>query len=186
MPAARPREEQDAILHYAGLFAAWPRSAERLQALLSDWLGRPVTVEQFAGAWLPLAPAERTRLPGRRNPGAFTRLDHDATIGVRGWDAQARVVLRIGPLTLAEFRDVLPDGASAQRLVAFSRSFLGPASVFALNPVLRRDQPVGCVPGTTRLGWDSWLPTARRKQDAADAVFDARVVERLHAGTARP
>ncbi|MBV8578076.1 MAG: type VI secretion system baseplate subunit TssG, partial [Acetobacteraceae bacterium] len=42
----------DPLLHYAGFLAAHPRSAERLQALISDWLGQKVTVEQFAGAWL--------------------------------------------------------------------------------------------------------------------------------------
>lgn len=176
----RPRDEQDALLHYAGLFAAWPRSAERLQALLSDWLGRPVTVEQFTGAWLALPPAERTRLPKRRDAGAFARLDRDAAIGVRAWDAQARVVLCIGPLKLADFHELLPDRRSAGRLVAFARAFLGSAAVFAVNPVLARREVPDCRLGTgTRLGWDSWLPARAREADLTDALFDAAAIERL-------
>jgi type VI secretion system protein ImpH len=185
---ARPREEQDALLHYAGLFAAWPRSAERLRALLSDWLGRPVTVEQFAGAWLTLPPSERTRLPERRDAGAFTRLGHDAAVGVRAWDAQARMVLRIGPLPLTDFRDLLPDRPSAGRLVAFARAFLGSACVFTVNPVLAGHAVPACKLGAgTRLGWDCWLPSetrdglAARQGDAVDARFDAAAIERLQA-----
>ena len=44
------------LQHYAGFFSARPRSAERLEAMASDWLERPVIVRQFAGAWLALPP----------------------------------------------------------------------------------------------------------------------------------
>ena len=43
------------LRHYAGFFSAHPRSSDRLEALASDWLGRPVKVEQFAGAWMAAA-----------------------------------------------------------------------------------------------------------------------------------
>src|SRR5215470_7770483 len=36
------------LLHYAGLFALRPRSADRLGAMLSDWLGMHVEVIEFA------------------------------------------------------------------------------------------------------------------------------------------
>jgi type VI secretion system protein ImpH len=181
MPTARPREEQDTLLHYAGLLAAWPRSAERLETMLTDWLGRSVTVRQFAGAWLTLDVAERTRLPKGRDGGAFARVGYDAAIGIRAWDAQARVVLGLGPLTAAEFRDVLPDRPAAARLVMMARSFLGPAASFAINPVLRRSEVPPCRPGGgNRLGWDCWLPAPNRAGDAADAVFAAGSIERLH------
>jgi type VI secretion system protein ImpH len=42
----------DPLLYYAGLFATRPRSADRLAALVSDWLGQLVEVRQFAGTWL--------------------------------------------------------------------------------------------------------------------------------------
>ena len=83
------------LLHYAGLFAMRPRSADRLGALISDWLGMKVEVVEFAGAWLPLPPDQRTRLSAH---GAWCRLGVDAAAGVRAWDPQARIILRIGPL----------------------------------------------------------------------------------------
>src|SRR5262249_44849180 len=85
------------LLHYAGLFGMRPRAADRLGALLSDWLGMRVEVVEFAGAWLPLPPDQRTRLSAN---GAWCRLGVDAAAGVRAWDPQARIILRIGPLDL--------------------------------------------------------------------------------------
>ena len=63
-------------------------------------------------------------------------------------------------------------------------------SGFAVNPVLARDAvpPLACrQPGEPRdpapalLGWNTWLPTSRGhaagERDAADAVFEAEIVE---------
>jgi len=171
------------LLHYAGLFALRPRSADRLGALTSDWLGLRVEVVEFAGAWLPLPPDQRTRLA--RN-GAWCRLGVDAAAGVRAWDPQARIILRIGPLDLKGFQRLLPDRIALHRLVSLVRAYVGYELGFAINPVLAaRDVPPLRLDATAdpppRLGWNTWVPgpaggfTARG--DAADAVFEAEVIE---------
>jgi len=170
------------ILHYAGLFAIRPRSAERLGALLSDWLGMRVEVVEFAGAWLPLPPDQRSRIGAF---GQFNRLSADATAGVRAWDPQARVILRIGPVDRAGFERLLPGRPALHRLVALVRAYLGYELGFAVNPVLaarevpplRLDSSADPPP---RLGWNTWLPVPGgvvRRGDAADAVFEAEVIE---------
>ena len=171
------------LLHYAGFFAARPRSADRLEALASDWLARPVRVEQFTGAWLAVPPDQRTRLPVGLAPGAFGRLGRDAAIGVRAWDQQARIVLRIGPLGLASFERLLPGRPVLRQLVALVRAFVGFEVGFAVKLVLRRDAvpplALRCqADPPPRLGWNTWLPlSGPRRADAADAVFEAEIVE---------
>jgi type VI secretion system protein ImpH len=176
------------LLHYSGFFAGRPRSAERLTALLSDWLGRNVEVVQFAGAWLPLPPDQRTSLAVGRHPGAWNRLAVDAAIGVRAWDPQARIILRIGPLDYPSFAALLPDHSGLQRLVSLVRAFLGYETGFAVNPVLagpevpilRLDRDADPVP---RLGWNTWIPAPEPEisgippRDADEAIFEAEVVE---------
>jgi type VI secretion system protein ImpH len=176
------------LLYYSGLFSSHPRSAERLRALVSDWLGREVEVVQFAGAWLPLAPEERTCLARGLYSGAWNRLGVDAAIGVRTWDPQARVILRIGPLDLAAFTALLPDRRGLQQLVSLVRAFLGFETGFAVNPVLAGPEvpPLlldrGADPGP-RLGWNTWIPAPGppqlgiRRPDAAEALFEAEIVE---------
>src|SRR5262249_35390254 len=121
------------LLHYAGLFALRPRSAERLGALISDWLGMRVEVIEFAGAWLTLPPDQRTRIGVS---GAWHRLGIDAAAGIRAWDPQARIILRIGPLNLRGFQRLLPDRLALHRLVSLVRAYLGFELGFAINPVL--------------------------------------------------
>jgi type VI secretion system protein ImpH len=171
------------VLHYAGLFAMRPRSADRLGAMLSDWLNMRVDVREFAGAWLGLPVDQRTRIGVH---GAFNRLAVDAAIGVRAWDPQARFVLRIGPLDRAGFEHLLPDRLALHRLVSLTRAYVGFELGFAVNPVLvardvpplRLDMQATQPP---RLGWNTWLPgppgSLPRRGDAADAVFEAEVIE---------
>jgi type VI secretion system protein ImpH len=171
------------LLHYAGLFALRPRSANRLGALMSDWLGMKVEVVEFAGAWLPLPPDQRTRLSAN---GAWCRLGVDAAAGVRAWDPQARIILRIGPLDLKGFQRLLPDRVALHRLVSLVRAYLGFELGFAINPVLAAlEVPPLLLTATAdpppRLGWNTWVPGPAggviQRQDAADAIFEAEVIE---------
>jgi type VI secretion system protein ImpH len=174
------------LLHYAGLFAMRPRSAERLAALLSDWLGMRVEVVEFVGAWLTLPPDQRTRMPAGLLSGAFHRLGIDAAAGVRAWDPQARFVLRIGPLGRAGFEALLPDRRALARLVSLVRAYVGFELGFAINPVLaaREVPPLrldAAADPPPRLGWNTWVPgppgALPRQSDAADALFEAEVIE---------
>jgi type VI secretion system protein ImpH len=176
------------LLHYSGLFAGRPRSAEKLAALVSDWLGRKVEVLQFAGAWLLVSPDQQTALAAGLDPGKWNRLGIDAAIGVRAWDLQARITLRVGPLDRASFEALLPDRPALQRLVSLVRAFLGFEIGFAVNPVLAgpevpalRLDPRTASPA--RLGWNCWIPgpavalAGTRRADADDALFEAEKIE---------
>ncbi len=175
-----PRET---LLHYAGLFAMRPRSAERLGALVSDWLGMRVEVVEFVGAWLSLPPDQRTRIGAN---GQFNQLSATAAAGIRAWDPQARIILRIGPLDRAGFERLLPDRLALHRLVSLVRAYAGYEIGFAINPVLRADAvpPLrlsAAEDPAPRLGWNTWLePVAggrRRGGDAGEPIFDAEIIE---------
>lgn len=174
--APRLQVGTDPLLYFAGLFAARPRSAEGLSSVIAGWLGVPVEVDQFAGAWLHLGQSEMSALPHGGQPGRFNALGVDAAIGSRSWDVQSRICLRIGPVSLDGFDALLPGGAMFERLASFVRAFLDNEITFALNPILAAH----AVPEIAldcgkcqRLGWNSWLPTrGPRRTDAAEAVFE--------------
>ena len=174
----------DPLLHYSGFFSAHPRSAERLQSFLSDWLGQAVCVEQFAGVLAPAAAGRPDPLGARRVAGAWSRLGVDAAIGVRAWNLQGRVVLRIGPMSRAAFEALLPDRPVLSRLVSLVRAFLPPEIEFAVNPVLDPAEVPTLVLDAAadprpRLGWNTWLPLSAvaRQQPAGDASFEESVIQ---------
>jgi len=181
------------LCHYAGFFAMRPRSADRMEALASDWLGSRVEVIQFAGTWLSIPPNQRTVLAQGSLAGRFDRLGVDAAVGTRAWDAQARVILRIGPLALTAFSALLPDGPALRRLVSLVRAYLGFETGFAINPVLSAAEipPLRLVPTgesngdetEARLGWNTWLPIDARRTDGTEPVFEDEIIEGLCTGT---
>ncbi|MCB8876984.1 type VI secretion system baseplate subunit TssG [Acidisoma silvae] len=173
------------LAYFAGHFATHPRSAERLKVILTDWLSQPVEIEQFAGIWLPMRKEEGSALPvalpNGEAPASFNQLGVDAAAGARVWDVQSRIVIHIGPLSLAGFQALLPGRQLLTRLVALVRAFLGFETTFAINPILSRSAvPPLELRGApaVRLGWDSWLPChGPRAADASDAVFEADFLE---------
>lgn len=179
----------DALRHYAGFFSAHPRSSSRLATMVSDYLSRPVEIREFAGAWLPIAPDQQSRLPRGRVAGAFCALGVDAAIGTRAWDQQARFIVRVGPLSRAEFEALLPDKPRLPALVSLIRAYVGWEADFAINLVLdAREIPtlsLGGGTGAVRLGWTSWMPsstaglTGRAYVD--ETLFSADIVEKLSA-----
>jgi type VI secretion system protein ImpH len=187
--ATRLAAGPDALRYYAGYLAAYPRSAERLASMVSDYLGRRVEIVEFAGAWSGIAPDQRTRLPRGRIPGAYNQLSRDATIGIRVWDQQARFILRVGPLTRTEFDALLPGQPALVTLVSLVRAYAGFEHDFAVNLLLAAPEipPLRLagagVEKAPRLGWTTWLPDSTGRLAgrtvAADAIFTATLVEAL-------
>jgi type VI secretion system protein ImpH len=179
------------LQHYSGYFSARPRAAERLRAMLSDYLGRPAELIEFAGAWLTVPPDQQTRMPRGRIPGAFNQLGHDAAIGTRAWDQQARFIVRVGPLTRPEFEALLPDRQKLPELVSLIRAYVGWEADFAINLILLTSEiPTmrlagGAGAAAPRLSWTSWLPDdttrLRGQTTTASATFGATLVEGLRA-----
>jgi type VI secretion system protein ImpH len=178
--AALARIDDLALLHYAGFFAQRPRNATNLRTMLADYFRLPVEVRQFRGQWLAIPETAQTRL------GEFGALGIDAVAGERTWDVQSRFRVRVGPLTYAQFEDLLPDPAPvAPRktfflLAQLARLFAGSEFDFDVQLVLagpevpeaKLTDGEGAGP---RLGWTVWLISGP-PADAEDAVFDAEWV----------
>ena len=182
--AARVGVPRDNVLYHAGHLASRSRSAARLAALVEEETGAPVSLEEFAGRWVRLPPTERSRLAGGgRGAGAegqHARLGEGALIGVQSWDAQARFVIRIGPVDARQFEMLLPGRPLHARVVALTRLFVGLDTGFAIAPTLQAPAitPLRLgLAGGSRLGWTSWLslpPGRRRNRPGTEPCFEPR------------
>jgi type VI secretion system protein ImpH len=148
-------------LHYGGTFSRRVRPAVVVEDLLSGALGRPVRVEQFRGDWCAVATTEQTRLPGPGVPdGQYCQLGVNAVAGARAWEVQGGIRVHIGPLSYAEFLDLLPGYPKAGQLADLVTLATGGVMDFDAHLTLRADQVPPWRLGTDggcRLGWNSWL-----------------------------
>jgi len=173
-PAVRNRLPFDdaTLLHYTGLLAIPSRPAAALEQMLSDYFDVPVNVEQFIGAWYPL---ESTSQSALGDGSLRVALGEGAVAGDEVWDQQARVRVRIGPLTRTQYDNFLPGGESHDTLRGLTRFFGNDQFDFEVQLVLRRDDAplvqLGADDAPVPLGWATWLRTNPLDRDPDDAIF---------------
>ena len=164
----------DSLLYYSGLLAQHPRSAVALEQILSDYFDVPVEVEQFAGGWYRLATSDQCSFQGKES--YSEQLGVGAVVGDEVWDQTARVRIKIGPLTLAQYEEFLPTGAAFEPLRVLTRFFSNDQLDFEVQLILKRDEVPRCELGAdgespARLGWTTWGRTREMTRDPADTVL---------------
>jgi type VI secretion system protein ImpH len=179
----------EGLLGRAGLLAMRPLPSVVLEGVLESYFRAPVRVEQFLPTWYELAPEDRSRLGA-----AHATLGHDLALGARVLLHQHRFRVRVGPLTLAQYEEMLPDRAGFAELFDLTRLATTAEQTFEIQLVLAKGEVPALSLGAgsrCRLGWSSWLPKPGRANDASDAVFAsetetataARRVARAHNAT---
>jgi type VI secretion system protein ImpH len=166
----------DARLHHVGWLNMRTRPARGLRAILADYFGVPADVEQFVGHWVPLPQESRCRLSrgsGRLGcPPDAGVLGESVTLGERFWDRQMKFRVHLGPLSYADYQRFLPVGRSFAALVDWVRQYAGPWMAWDLRLVLRAAEVPALRLGVEgRLGWTTWLASARRERDADDLTL---------------
>lgn len=157
----------DTLAYYAGLLALRTRPAIGLAQLIADHFRVPTTVEQFVGEWQPLRHGGQCALGDDGFDGQLGA----AVIGDAVYDPLAKVRLRLGPLTRAQFDAFLPGGVSHESLRQLARLYADDQVGVEAQLVLRRDEIPGATlgtPGSPALGFGSWLRAKPPARDADD------------------
>jgi type VI secretion system protein ImpH len=171
---ARQVVPDGSLLYYSGLLAQHPRSAAALELLLTDYFEVPVEVEQFAGGWYRLDANTQCCLEGRSS--YSEQLGMGAVVGDEVWDQTARVRIRIGPLSLAQYEEFLPTGSAFEPLRVLTRFFSNDEFDFEVQLILNRHEVPRCeldadAESAPRLGWTTWGKTQEMTRDVADTVL---------------
>jgi len=172
-PAWRGRDAapDHARLAFAGVLSRQVRNADGLAHLLSGFLGRPVRIESFAGRWMALPQAERSRLAGPlagRAQRATACLGAGAVLGRAVFDRQHHVRIHIGPLSLPAFESLLPTGPALAPVQALVRHYVGDELGWDLRLTLPPEQaPATRLGRSGRLGWTSWMGQVSPHRPAA-------------------
>ena len=167
----------ESLLFYSGLLASHRTSALALEQLLADYFGVPAVVEQFVGGWYALEEGDLCALDDDAllaSPSSTLGLG--AVVGDEIWDQQARVRVRLGPLTRAQYDDFLPGSAGLVRLGELVRVFARDEIDFEVQLVLAREAVPACRLGGEEgdvlpLGYTTWLATRPLAADPGDTVL---------------
>lgn len=146
------------LLPYAGLLSQQPRSVIGMECMLSDHFRVPITVKQFSGVWRGIESDQWTSL-GRW--GKNRALGQTVVLGTRIWDQQGRFVIVVGPLSLRQFLDFLPNGTAYTPLCAMARFYAGQEFEFRIRLKLRAAEVPELRLGQAKLGWTTWLQMPR-------------------------
>ncbi len=151
-----------AKLHFSGHMAAQTRYPDGLKAILSDYFGVAVDIQEYVGQWLGLPELSRIGINAHR-------LGIDLCVGQHVWDRQHAFRIRLGPLTLDEYMGMVPDSEPFQHLAAWVAEYIGYELDWDVNLVLlQREIPAFKLNGASRLGFNTWL--GRPSADADDLI----------------
>ncbi len=174
----RQAAPDQSLLYYSGLLSLQARSSAALKNLLWDYFDVPVEIEQFVGAWYRLEEPMQCRF---EKAGAYSeQVGVGALVGDEIWDQQAGVRIRLGPLTLRQYIDFLPNGSAYRPLQALVRFFGGDQFDFEVQLVLKRGETPGCelgarlggdADGAPWLGWLTWAKTRPMDRDPSDTIL---------------
>ena len=154
--------KDESLLKYSGLFTQKIRNASNLKQLLRSHFCIPVQIDQFIGQWEDLIEDVRTRLPDQTNPtGCNACLGRTAMIGKKGWFAQGKIRIILGPLNSQQLNKFAPGTKALKALNELVRLYVGMESDYEFIirirkcdipqkiQLKRKDPPI--------IGWNTWL-----------------------------
>lgn len=165
VPAMR---DQDAMpdfakLYFSGRLSGQTRNAEGLLAILRHYFSMPATLQQFVGEWLSMPAHSCMRLGESMQTCA---LGQTTTLGARVWECQHKFRLTFGPLSMNEYRRLLPGGSSLTRLIAIVRNYVGDEYNWDVHLILEKQEIKPTVLGEFgQLGWTSWIGDREPEED---------------------
>ena len=184
--------DSEAIVYYSGHFARRSRNADALQALLADYFGVGVRIDQLTGGWFELSENDRSYLPTSQNPlGQSAELGVNLTIGSRVGQVECGFRITLGPMTFKEYIRFLPNGDGFLALGHMVRGYVGPEFEFDGLLILQGAEVPMCRLGTAehgpRLGWTTFVRSVDAPTDVQGAVlFLGRCYDEPRSAWARP
>jgi type VI secretion system protein ImpH len=177
------RLPEDAKLFYAGRMLPHVRNAEGLRAIIEDYFELPATVVEFQARTLPIPESAQWRLAEDRMLG---RLSWTTLVGTTVVDYQSGFRIRLGPLSLSEFKRFLPGQDGFDHLHDWVRFYCGKETdpnpeagleaAWDVQLVLRGDEvPKYHLDGTARLSLTTFLYSSPPAQDVRDVVLAPRI-----------
>ena len=154
--------KDESLIYYSGLLSQQVRSATGLKQILRCHFGIPVEINQFVGQWQSLIDDVRTRLPDFDHPsGSNSCLGRSAMLGKKGWFAQGKIHIILGPLNKQQLKQFAPGTHALKALNELVRIYVGMENDYDFIIRIKKcDIPDKIQLGDKNppvIGWNTWL-----------------------------
>jgi len=173
----------ESLLYYAGLFSSRVKSTIGLKQILQNHFSIPVQIQEFIGQWQDLIDDVRTMLPGFTNPrGQNNCLGKSVMLGHKGWFAQGKIRIILGPLNRRQLNTFAPGTVTLNALNEMVRFYINFEYDYEfIMRINRRHIPERMKlsrSGSPVMGWNTWLTSAKTADRTRDATLDIPVSSR--------
>lgn len=175
--------KDESLLFYSGLFTKKVRTTTGLRQIIFNHFNIPVQIKEFIGQWQELIDDVRTRLPGFTVPrGQNNQLGKSVMLGRKGWFAQGKIQIILGPLTARQLHTFAPGTSTLKALNEIVKLYINFEHDYDFVMRIRRSD----VPGATRLlrdgppilSWNTWLTSNQQQYADSQAIVDIPVSAR--------
>jgi len=173
----RQYTNDESLLYYSGLFTQQVRSASGLKQILESHFNIPVKIQQFVGQWQELIDDVRTTLPSRTQPkGRNVCLGRSVMLGRKGWYAQAKFHIILGPLSRDQLKRFSPGTQALRAISEMVQYYVGMEHDYDfIIRIKRSDIPEKIIMSKSNppiMGWNTWLSSKPGRQYRGDESLD--------------
>ena len=175
--------KDESLIHYSGLLTKKVRTVTGLKQIILSHFAIPAEVREFIGQWQELIDDVRTRLPGMAFPrGQNNQLGKSVMLGRKGWFAQGKIQIILGPLTHEQLHTFAPGTRTLKALNEIVKLYINFEHDYDFVMRIKRAD----LPGAARLlrskppilSWNTWLSSNKSDYGGSQAIVDIPVSAR--------
>ena len=172
--------KDESLIYYGGLLSQQIRTSSGLKQMLQQHFNIPVKIQEFIGQWQDLIDDVRTMLPSKIHPsGRNNCLGRSVMLGHKGWFAQGKFRVILGPLNSQQLHTFAPGTNALKSLNEMVRFYAGLEYDYDFIIRIKRSD----IPDKIELhkenppviGWNTWLSGKSAQSFQQDETLDISV-----------
>ena len=173
----------ESLIYYSGLFSQQAKTESGLKQILQDYFDVPIKIEGFIGQWQDLIDDVRSRLPTRYSPqGQNVCLGRSLMLGRKGWYAQGKSRIEIGPLNQEQYQRFAPGTGTLKALNEIVLNYAGLEQDFEFSINVKREAVPNKIAldkkNPPTLAWNAWLSGKPKTNTHKDDILEISVSQK--------
>ncbi|MES2212854.1 MAG: type VI secretion system baseplate subunit TssG, partial [Pseudomonadota bacterium] len=156
------------------------KTSSGLRQILEEHFKVPIKIREFIGQWQELIDDVRSKLPqGKSSSGQNNRLGKSAMLGRKGWLAQGKFSVIIGPLNSTQLEDFSPGTKALKAMNEIVRLYAGMEYDYDFKIQIKKYD----IPNRVKLdsknslcmGWNAWLAGKENKNISDNETMEISI-----------